>query len=352
MSNRPFSKTASICVLAFYALILSAADASAKDDMVGVTVSSGLFDVIREFVTGEPSATVRVHGGDEVFVSSKTEGGSRTTVYMGGAVATAFFSDNAEPPKAPQSIELRNSSNHLIGGMTEMLPGSGILVTARHVLQGTEKSSIEAAFREKGLDLSKYGFYQFRREGRDVDVILAVPVGKEDLIMERANPDASCNCASDGFQLRELKEFEESPQVNDRYFSYQYGIVGNHKAKQISQGKISRASIDRFYLDLTEDNHTTAGSSGSVVYTGKKADLLTSGDSSSSWKTGGIVECVIPPRRDRHDRPIPGGIQVIPVSNLLDSGLSPIPLNALIAEKPVLEENGCKKIGGGDAGGD
>ncbi len=250
------------------------------------------------------------------------------------------------PPERPSMLAFRASNGVLTGGATELLQGSGIYLMSRHVLQDRDFNDIRKSFLDSGLDPDKYRAYEFRDQqgtGERIDAILLVPKGKEGQVMEFATPREPCGGAMEPtFQLRALPQLQSKIELNDRFFSYQYGTTGHEATEQVSQGTITRLAEDRFYLDGGEQNHTSGRSSGSVVYT--------SSDRDSKWKIGGIVECVIPPVKNARGAMSPGGVRVISSAALGSADISPVPLEAIAQEK-VPSRPDCIPVDDGRAAG-
>ncbi|MCM2276490.1 MAG: hypothetical protein NDJ89_00245 [Oligoflexia bacterium] len=260
-------------------------------------------------------------------------------------LAEALAQDQVTPPPTRPAQVAILADNRLIGGMTELLPGTGIYLTARHILQNNSPDELRRSFRDSGLELNDYRFYQFLKQGK-LDAILAVPAGKEGQILELAAPEPGCaeaDQAAPSFRLRRLPTLDNSVELNDSYFSYQYGTSGKDPTVQLSEGRISMLSLDRLLLPLkASGNNTTARSSGSLVFTSKPG---------KPWKFGGVIECILPPTTTPDGVPVPGAVRALPATLLLDARVAPIRLERLLVEG-VEPSPDCVPIDGRDAGGD
>lgn len=293
--------------------------------------------------------------GDFVVRTTRQASGSESTIIMSGAAAHSYAAAQAEslrqtqaPPDPPRQIPLRDGQGYLMGGFTEVLAGSGILVTARHVLQNQAPTTLSRSFNAMGVDPANYLFYEIlsSKTGLSFDVVLAIPKGKEGQLLEDFHSGTLCPCdASSLMALQYSAKFQKQVESDQSYFSYQFGTVGNKETTQSSQGKVARTSgipVERFYLELGGQNFTTLRSSGSLVYLDS---------AQSAWKLGGVVECEIQAKVSRSGVAIPGGIQVIPFSILIDQGVvRQIPLQKILHEKRSQDPD-CKPIDGRDGGG-
>jgi hypothetical protein len=249
-------------------------------------------------------------------------------------------------PEAPKQIEIRTGENQrLVGGLTELIPGSKIYITARHVLQDHDLSRIQQALKKADIDLGEMRVLGFKRGDSNLDAILLVPKGKESLVLEFAIPSTDCgNPAGLTLKLRELPEFEKYAKQDRRYVSFQYGSTGTKATSQTSQGVVSRVGDGKLFLDLNGLNYTSGRSSGAVVFT-------QDGSPKAPWKVGGVVECIIPASKDFREAPVPGSVQVISTSELLSAEVYPVPIELLVEEK-IPSDKECIPVDGRSGGGD
>lgn len=294
-------------------------------------VAPAYADALRLTHSGNDTDVVVGDGATVILNGSGNSGNFSFGLATGEAAKIYAQSQRNSPPPAPKRIEIRKGGV-LLGGMTEIIPGSDVFVGARHVLQDNSSAELVAA----GLDPTKYNFYQFKRNGSIEDAVIAIPRGRESSVLD-FTIDLSCNC-NGGFKLklRDLPEVERTVSVGDQYFSYQYGTVGREDVSQASHGTISRVGTDHYFLDLNNGNNTTARSSGSVVQIQKPG--------SNAWKFGGVVECYLREGTTKNGVAVPGGIRVIAPAALLDSDVSVVPVDSILSEKIQKTDDPCIKI--------
>lgn len=280
--------------------------------------------------------------------------GRSATILAEAAAKDVRF--RALPPTKPKMAELRDATGFLMGGFSELLPDSGIFMTDRHVLQSQSRDLVKNGFASVGADLDDYVFFEVQKSGSSepFDVILAIPKGDEDEILEDSNQPSSCNCEYDGARiLRALEEFR-SVMPGDLYFTHQFGTAGTKETQQQGTGLVTRTTgtpiVERFFLDDDESNHSTARSSGGLVYLAPKPTEVRMGLTPIEWKIGGIIECQVKTRVSRSGVVVPGGTQVIPISVLLDQGkFKRVSLEKILNE-PRKQDPNCPPIDGRGGG--
>jgi hypothetical protein len=260
------------------------------------------------------------------------------------------------PPPRARVLEIRNDSSELLGGIYEIPGGSGVLLASRHLFQQADAAklatSLNQAFATAQLALENYQIFGLERGTQVLDAVALIPVS----LVNKLPSDRSGRPT-----LEALNELAASTESGDIWASWQLGSIEGAEPEtsaevnqQFSYGVISRLSVSQIWLDLSALNHTSPGSSGSLVWTAPRpADSTAALD----WKVGGVAECIMPGGADRNGVRTNGAVRVIPFSLLTSSSLMPVTLNELASE-PSLRHRPCvpidRRAGGGwrtDGGG-
>lgn len=291
---------------------------------------------------------VPTRGGDAVYTMSQKSDGDFDLFAATGSPAlsiakaiqaeaearAAAFVKPLPPPKA-RVLELRDPSGFLFGGISEIPGLNGVLIVSRHALQARKQSAnhqtIERAFEHAGLASKDFAFFSLSHGSKLLDLIVIIP--------KNAIPSFQ---SRDGMTLESLEQLSHEPQIQDSWSSWQIGSVGTDDVKQYSHGLVSRVGLNRFWLDLGDQNHSSPGSSGSLVW-------VSSAPQNSAWSLGGIVECIVPRKTTANGLDTNGAVRVIPMGVIALARLEPVDPKKLASE-PMMVDGQCIPVdrrGGG-----
>ncbi len=232
-----------------------------------------------------------------------------------------------EPPPAPRrfgffgsignaksSSGSKGNSIELLGSAYEIIPNSGLYITARHVLKTVDRTT--------GLVFEGFKFYGLEDpRGGIVDVVL-IQTG-----------DIS-PASLDTLDFANVR-------INDFWYSFQTGSTTYDDTLQSSFGKVQRIHNDNFHflLELEGQNFSSPASSGSLVWTRQ--------DEGSPWALGGVISCQEHAASSHFQR---AGVRVVRLDALRASDFSELTESDIRKEIPNLAN--CtpidRRMGGGD----
>ena len=244
----------------------------------------------------------------------------------------------------PNQIVLDKTGLKTSGTLTELIPGSGVYVTARHVLQGhSDTFGIAAAFLSAHVNIKDYAFIEFQGDrNRRLDLIVAVPRASLSKWFYTDSRDCNCNPTDPLYSFSIRTDLQLYVDIDDPFYSYGHGTIGKDDVLQVSTGNITQRANGRVFIEKQDNSHFTPRSSGSVIYTVK--------EDQNHWRPAGIVECITPQKTQKNGLSLPGATRVIPFWVLYERKGWEIPLSKLIAEPVANDEPDCIKVGGGDGG--
>lgn len=267
-------------------------------------------------------------------------------------------------PEKPATLDVKDDDGKVLAGMAELAPGSGLFIGSRHLFEGNSENKIRAAFEAAGLNADRYRCYEFFRPGpagadERLDVVLSVPSGSSQVHFEVDDSVIKgCEAGAEAFPLRYRLRFgklqrriEDDVNLGDKYYSYQYGTVGDDVTRNYSRGNIGSLNLSgRFYLPPSgeggAENRTTLRSSGSVVFVRKLG--------SEDWKPGGIVECEVPPvsgKDSGRGLDIPGATRVISLKALGEAYAIPVSCTSPTLLEKQARSKSCIPVDGRGGGG-
>ena len=243
-------------------------------------------------------------------------------------------------PKRPETIEIA-----LVDGVratsefTELEPGSGILIGARHSLQGQPKGTLANALQtnQKFSGLS-YRIIGFKKGNAVVDALLLVPSVSE----------VSTDALAANVQAYLKNDFLSARvQVRDEFFSYQIANQTGSSFRQDSTGPVFKVSLnqDQLLLPALGENYTAPGSSGAIVFTRSQGS-----SSITDWKATGIVSCGVGPRGINREHLSFEAIRVLTLEALRSAQPYEVSEDTLSAESEITDP-GCLPLDGRGGGG-
>lgn len=272
-------------------------------------------------------------------LKSDCSGSIRMSLATGMAarsLRSATSDKRPDAPQAPRMIELRNAKGAIWGGLTEILPGTNIYVTARHVLQRSSVKLLGAAFEPFLGSLANVGAIEFHDGyGRVVDLILVGPQNRMDELL------------ANGFGEM-ADQLADQVNLNDHYSSYQFGSVGASATYQFSKGDVNRFDEDgNVILSPGDTNLTTRGSSGALVYFSSSERSREPG---GGWRAGAVISCFLR-QTESNGVPTEPGVRTVALRSLLTSYARGISLRTLSKEPRKQPAADCEPIDRRDAGG-
>lgn len=277
-----------------------------------------------------PSVIVSRHSGQMFFASGRA---AENLAPVFARRAPAIDPERAKPehvtapPVETRLVSVKHDDGTIKGALGELIPGSGIWITARHVVQGASAASLREALRSTGRESSDYLPMQFRDSAGQLDVVVFVPKDRKLDFFDLDAPSVNCaSCRPDPiYKLKSLPQFRRAIEANAKFYSRQLGKRGDDVVTQESRGTLSAMNDRSFYLSESADNKTTRLSSGSLVQV-SPADR-------DDYGVGGVTECVIAPSV-QNGVAVPGGARVTPMRRLLDAEGRPTTIELLASEPP------------------
>ena len=263
------------------------------------------------------------------------------------------------PGFPPKMVELRDSGNALIGGISELIPGKSVYITNKHVLAGQSYTDLEKSFKNAGLNIHEMSCIRFFRQGvsileeKQLDAVLVMPKRSDAISFETLDEGLMHGCGFEApdavsLRLRIHTNGQALPvKVGDSYASYQYSAIGGEEVKSLSSGTIAAQTFNgKFFLPtsdfLLQNNSTTFRGSGSIVFTRNR---------DGEWRIGGIIECRVP-AQSKNQLLIPGAVRVIPLEQILSATAIKTNCDAPEILAPVAADKDCVPIDARGGGGD
>jgi hypothetical protein len=212
-------------------------------------------------------------------------------------------------PNAPFSIKIYSEAGIVLSALSELIPGTGVLIASLHSLQDLPRQVVDSAFARVSLRLRDYSGFIFLDGNRRLDAIVLVPRNFRGQDLFARQSDGS-------YRMQRSESFATQIAPGDHYYSHQLGIgtPGEETALQRSLGNVERVDSTFAYLPLAQGNATSAASSGSIVHI-LKSNTDLSRDFSLAWQVGGIIECVIPDGV-ANALPVRGSVRIVKLEGL------------------------------------
>jgi hypothetical protein len=330
MLNRRLTQLISTCGVAFALLCLLGPQGIADTEPVKVLST---YDVLDEYIRFAEVLAQKLAPEKVRAAAAKGKASDVTRSYL---------------TTVPLMLDLGDEHGNIVGGVTELLPNVDVFITARHVLQQRDPRVLRAYFGRYGKITDQFRFYGMSLAGKPLDAVLMVPKGLESQIFEYTMASSPCQTGNGvSIRLKPFANIQRPVEAGFPYFACQFGTSQSHATAQVSVGKISRVGNDRLYLEVTEDNHTSPRSSGSIVFVRKS---IRTRPKDNLWRVGGIVECLMPARKSESGATIPAEVRVISSSALLNADLKLETLESIAAETRPSDPN-CVPIDSGRDGG-
>jgi hypothetical protein len=254
---------------------------------------------------------------------------------------------NERPHSIPISVD---QTRKTYSEFTEVEPGNGVFLGARHSLQDIQFGGLSLALaKDPKLAGSNFRIFGFRNETQDNNTVDLDAL----ILVQNRETELADNIIAEIRTLLGSDKFTLNLQPRDLFYAYQMSRDNSAEERivQDSLGPISSLteSGNVAFLPIGGENYTAPGSSGSIIFV-RPSSNASQNQRQIPWMIGGLVSCGVVANNANPSEMRFSKIEVITVKALKNSQIYEVFETDLRTEKRSKNPR-CVPLDGRGAGG-